>query len=41
MTPETPPHLAAEVAGLADDPADTAERKAGMADMEAVAPDWP
>ena len=33
--------LAAEVARLANDPADTAERQAVMADMEAVAPDWP
>ena len=33
--------LAAEVARLADDPADVAERRAVMADMDAVAPDWP
>jgi Arc/MetJ-type ribon-helix-helix transcriptional regulator len=33
--------LAAEVARLAADPADAAERQAVMADMEAVAPGWP
>jgi Arc/MetJ-type ribon-helix-helix transcriptional regulator len=33
--------LAAEVARLALDPNDTAERRAAMADMDAVAPDWP
>jgi len=33
--------LALEVARLADDQADAAERRAVMADMEAVAPDWP
>ena len=33
--------LAAEVTRLANDPADTAERLAVMADMEAVASDWP
>ena len=33
--------LAAEVARLAADPRDTAERRAVMADMDAVAPDWP
>lgn len=33
--------LAEEVRRLADDPADTAERRAVMADMEAVAADWP
>jgi hypothetical protein len=33
--------LAAEVARLAADPQDTAERRAVMADMEAAAPDWP
>jgi hypothetical protein len=33
--------LAEEVRRLADDPADTAERQAIMADMDAVAADWP
>lgn len=33
--------LAEEVRKLADDPADTAERRAVMADMDAVAADWP
>ena len=33
--------LAAEVARLAADAGDAAERRAVMADMEAVAPDWP
>jgi Arc/MetJ-type ribon-helix-helix transcriptional regulator len=33
--------LADEVRRLADDPADTAERHAVMADMDAVAADWP
>lgn len=33
--------LAAEVARLALDPVDTAERRAVMAEMDAVAPDWP
>jgi Arc/MetJ-type ribon-helix-helix transcriptional regulator len=33
--------LASEVARLALDPADTAERRAVMADMDAVAADWP
>ena len=33
--------LAAEVRRLANDPADTAERQAVMADMEAIAADWP
>lgn len=33
--------LAAEVARLAADPRDTAERRAVMADLDAVAPDWP
>lgn len=33
--------LAIEVARLAGDRADAAERHAVMADMEAVAPDWP
>jgi len=33
--------LAAEVRRLADDPADTAERRAVMADMDALSPDWP
>jgi hypothetical protein len=33
--------LAEEVRRLADDPADTAERHAVMADMDAVAADWP
>ena len=33
--------LAAEVDRLASDPADTAERRAVMADMDAVAADWP
>jgi Arc/MetJ-type ribon-helix-helix transcriptional regulator len=33
--------LAVEVQRLADDPADTAERRAVMADMDAVSADWP
>jgi Arc/MetJ-type ribon-helix-helix transcriptional regulator len=33
--------LAAEVRRLAEDPADTAERRAVMADMDAVSADWP
>ena len=33
--------LAAEVARLAADPLDTAERRAVMADMDSLAPDWP
>ena len=33
--------LAEEVRRLAEDPADTAERRAGMADMDAVSADWP
>jgi len=33
--------LAEEVERLARDPVDTAERKAVMADMEAIAADWP
>jgi Arc/MetJ-type ribon-helix-helix transcriptional regulator len=33
--------LADEVRRLADDPADTAERRAVMADMDAVSADWP
>ena len=33
--------LAAEVRRLAADPADTAERRAVMADMDAVSADWP
>jgi len=33
--------LAAEVQRLADDPADRAERRAVMADMEALSSDWP
>jgi Arc/MetJ-type ribon-helix-helix transcriptional regulator len=33
--------LAAEVGRLAADPVDTAERQAAMADMDAVAADWP
>lgn len=33
--------LAAEVQRLADDQADASERHAVMADMDAVAPDWP
>lgn len=33
--------LAAEVARLAEDPVDRAERKRVMADMDAVAGDWP
>ncbi len=33
--------LAAEVSRLMADPADTAERRAVMADMEAAAADWP
>jgi len=33
--------LAEEVERLARDPADTAERKAVMADMDSIAADWP
>lgn len=33
--------LAAEVRRLIDDPADTAEREAVMADMESISADWP
>jgi Arc/MetJ-type ribon-helix-helix transcriptional regulator len=33
--------LADEVRRLAEDPADTAERRAVMADMDAIASDWP
>ena len=33
--------LAEEVRRLAEDPADTAERRAIMADMDAVSADWP
>ena len=33
--------LAEEVRRLAEDPADTAERHAVMADMDAVSADWP
>lgn len=33
--------LAAEVAALASDPDDTAERRAAMAEMDAVSADWP
>jgi hypothetical protein len=33
--------LAEEVRRLADDPVDTAERRAVMADMDAVTADWP
>lgn len=33
--------LADEVRRLAEDPADTAERRAVMADMDAVSADWP
>jgi hypothetical protein len=33
--------LAEEVRRLAEDPADTAERRAVMADMDAVSDDWP
>jgi hypothetical protein len=33
--------VAAEVSRLASDPEDTAERRAIMADMDAVAPEWP
>lgn len=33
--------LAAEVSRLAADAADTAERRAVMADMDSVAADWP
>jgi hypothetical protein len=33
--------LAEEVQRLAHDAADTAERRAVMADMDALAPDWP
>jgi hypothetical protein len=32
--------IAAEVRRLADDPVDTAERKAVMDDMEAISADW-
>lgn len=35
------PHLAAEVARLEADPADRAARAAVMADMDAVAAEWP
>jgi hypothetical protein len=33
--------LAEEVRRLVEDPADTAERRAVMADMDAVSADWP
>jgi Arc/MetJ-type ribon-helix-helix transcriptional regulator len=33
--------LAEEVRRLTDDPADTAERRAVMADMDAIGSDWP
>jgi hypothetical protein len=33
--------LAEEVRRLADDPVDSAERRAVMADMDAVSADWP
>jgi Arc/MetJ-type ribon-helix-helix transcriptional regulator len=33
--------LAEEVRRLADDPEDVRERRAAMADMDAVAADWP
>jgi hypothetical protein len=33
--------LAEEVRRLADDPGDTVERRAVMADMDAVSADWP
>jgi hypothetical protein len=33
--------LAEEVGGLALDPADTVERRALMADLDAVSADWP
>jgi hypothetical protein len=33
--------IADEVRRLADDPVDTAERRAVMEDMEALAPEWP
>ncbi len=33
--------LAAEVQRLSEDPADTAERQAVMADLESVSADWP
>jgi hypothetical protein len=33
--------LAEEVRRLAEDPADTAERRAVMADMDAASADWP
>jgi Arc/MetJ-type ribon-helix-helix transcriptional regulator len=33
--------LAEEVRRLADDPADTAERRAVMADMDTIAAEWP
>jgi hypothetical protein len=33
--------LAAEVRRLAEDPADTAERRAAMADMESLSTGWP
>jgi hypothetical protein len=34
-------HLAEEAHRLADDPVDSAERRAAMRDMDAVASDWP
>jgi hypothetical protein len=34
-------HLAEEAGRLADDPVDTAERRAVLADMDAVASEWP
>jgi hypothetical protein len=33
--------LAGEVQRIADDPADRSERRAVMADMEALSSDWP
>ncbi len=33
--------LTEEVRRLAEDPVDTAERRAVMADMDALSPDWP
>lgn len=36
-----PSALAEEVRRLADDPVDTAERRAVMADMDAISADWP
>jgi Arc/MetJ-type ribon-helix-helix transcriptional regulator len=33
--------LVDEVRRLAEDPADTAERRAVMADMDAISPEWP